>query len=333
VHIFIDESGQFIAKGSGAPKAAASGALVVPASQRVSLLREYKKIRRRLRPGDAEIKGSSLNEEEAQEIVRLCRGFEVLLVAVAVDLSSFSTTDVLAYRDRQADNLVANLSREHQPELVHEIWALSEDLRVVSPQLYLQAFVVMRLIELVLQASTLYFVQRSPRELANFDWVVDAKDKTLTFAERTWSTLLIPLLQNRSRNEPMIMLTGADYSAFHRFSATMPDENGNPTGRVGTDLQKLIGERLTFARSEDQLGLQLVDNLVALVARGLNSKISVEAVAELGRLMPTWKHQALSVIRPTLDRTLGAHSEIRDPHWIRLIKIWTSISRPVLLRQ
>ena len=330
MHIYIDESGQFIGRGNGPPKAAVVGSLVVPSYQRIALHRAYKKLRKSLRGGSGEMKGSSLNESEAVEVIELCRAFDVLLPIVIIDLASISEADVQTYRDGAAEKLLENLTRDHQPGMVHDIWLLSEALRRLSPQLFLQAFASMQLVKEVLETATLYYVQRSPGELGSFDWVVDAKDRTPTLAERTWSTILLPLMQTSSREKPMIMLAGADYSVFDTFTAPILDDYGRPTGRDGTDLRKVIGEHLRFSPSNAHLGLQIADNLVALVGRALNGRIAESAVKDLGRLMPRWPGQAVKVLKPQVDPSEGDGHDITDPRWIRLITRWTHTAKGIL---
>ena len=62
----------------------------------------------------------------------------------------------------------------------------------------------------------MYFAQRRPRELAQFEWTIDAKDpRRVTTSEKWWRDTLAPLLESRSRRDPMRMV---DHPAFdYRF--------------------------------------------------------------------------------------------------------------------
>jgi hypothetical protein len=49
----------------------------------------------------------------------------------------------------------------------------------------------------------MYFSQRRPRELANFEWIIDAKDPMgPTSQEDWWRTVIGPMLESKSISEP-----------------------------------------------------------------------------------------------------------------------------------
>lgn len=332
MHIYIDESGQFVARGTGPAKAAVVGALVVPSHQRVALLRDYKKLRKALRPGAAEMKGSSITEEEAGRVIHLCTQYELLLVAVVIDLANISEAAVRQFQTAQADRLLEHITREHYPQMVHDVLHLSEAMRGLSPQLFLQAFATLQLVPEVLQFATLYYAQRTPLELASFEWTVDAKDKQVTVAERTWSTVLLPMMQTRSTKSPLLMLDTADYSAFERFTAPIPNEDGQPSMEPGTDLRRVIGEHLVFADSGRHLGLQLADNLVSLIGRTLNGKIATASTRDLGSMMPRFQGQCIRIIKPDLSAAAPESNDLTDAHWVQIVLEWTGRSRAMIRR-
>jgi hypothetical protein len=62
-----------------------------------------------------------------------------------------------------------------------------------------------------------------PAELAGFKWILDAKNKELTKAERIWKTLVAKYLEFRSAKDPLICLIGADYSHMEDYLVSIPE--------------------------------------------------------------------------------------------------------------
>jgi hypothetical protein len=93
---------------------------------------------------------------------------------------------------------------------------LADAIRRMLNQLFLQAFVLIELVLKVIEESTLYYVQRLPEELGNIVWTIDQKNRTITEMEKTWSTLILPMSENRFAKEPLITLREADYSRWLR---------------------------------------------------------------------------------------------------------------------
>jgi hypothetical protein len=87
-----------------------------------------------------------------------------------------------------------------------------------SDQLYVQGAVMIDLLYRVMQDMIMYHCQRFPKELAEFHWVVDAKDSAVvTDWEDWWSKTLVIWLQAMSLERPGAMLPGGDYRHFRRF--------------------------------------------------------------------------------------------------------------------
>ena len=137
----------------------------------------------------------------------------------------------------------------------------------------------------------MYFAQRRPRELAEFEWTIDAKDPNrVTPHEQWWLDTLGPLLESRSRREPFKLV---DHPAFnHRFldrrylvreEMWYPDQPAEVVD--GYDLKKILTDRISFVDSKAELLVQAADILASFLRRFLSRKVIGDEIASaLGRL-------------------------------------------------
>ena len=83
---------------------------------------------------------------------------DVLAPAIRYARDGFPVTQYIAYgwgigvRNAQADKILEHVTREHYASMVHELATLRDALRVLTPQLYLQALAITHLIPLVRHA-------------------------------------------------------------------------------------------------------------------------------------------------------------------------------------
>src|SRR5260370_37704499 len=91
-------------------------------------------------------------------------------------------------------------------------------------QLFIQAFLMQSLIYEVIQSSLTYYARRIPKELKHFNWLVDQKDKKLHKFEKAWSEITFPSIANLTRQRPLKLLSGGDYSFLQSSTpTTQPD--------------------------------------------------------------------------------------------------------------
>lgn len=164
-----------------------------------------------------EIKGSSLDEKQASQIIELLASFDVVVDFVAVDVALHTKDVVDDFKARQAAAIAAHVTREHHPEMVFQMAQLERTVQNMPNQLFVRSELTLKLIVDVLQVATLYFVQRKPEELGDIAWVVDRKGHTLTEMEETSSTLILPMSENHFMRKPLISLKEGDYSHFARY--------------------------------------------------------------------------------------------------------------------
>ena len=184
------------------------------------------------------------------------------------------------------------------------------------------------MIELVLKVieeSTLYYVQRSPAELASIAWVIDRKDRTITEMESTWSTLVLPMSESHFARTPLICLKGADYSHFDaRYKIDANDEEMNrhvqwmrEAYRIpdvdrppGLNSTLLLSEQREFADSASSLGLQLADMLAAILRRALNDRLQAPGWEKVGRLLIADRSTPFLQFAPPDSRSREMHGQI-----------------------
>lgn len=247
------------------------------------------------------MKGSTLTEGEAEEVLAVLQPYSLLFFPIVVDSAKHSAESVLAFRDAQALKLLEDLTRDHDADTVLRIWRLHEDVKRLSPQLFVQAFVTTHLIADVMELATLYYSQRRPLELGSFSWTVDAKDSDLTLMERTWFDLLLPLIYTRSLTEPMTLMPGGDYSALEPYRTPLPPRAGVSEKQYGTNLRMAIADTITFRNSLDDLGLQIADNMSSILTRALNETLGTAGWQDLAPFFVYKRNATLKVLHLSPD--------------------------------
>jgi hypothetical protein len=215
--IFIDEAGNFVRSRDRRRSISCVGALVVPEKQISRMYREFERLRRNWPMEEGETKGRLLDERQIDAVVQFLRRFDVIFEAVVVDLNIHSDMQITAHRLTQAEKITEHVTAEFTPEAASSAWEMRSRLEAMPNQLYVQSVAMLRLVERIVQCSTLYYCQRRPEELADFHWVIDAKDvKRMTVYEDWWSKVIMPMLQSQSLREPLILLKEGDYRWFER---------------------------------------------------------------------------------------------------------------------
>lgn len=331
MHIFIDESGQFIPLDGAKSRAAAALALVVPSSSQGALRREFRKLKPSLGSPGAELKGSTLSETQAATIIDLLAKYDVIVEAVVLDAGAHSSQEVTTFKQGQAEMLTAHITRDHQSSLIQDVIGVQESMKALPNQLFLQVLAIWQLIPRVLETATMYYSQRRPAELGSFVWRVDAKDAQLTTMEELWTSLLGPLITAKSEVSPLGMIPGADYSYIERFDFDTPPE-GIPVvpGHHYTDMKKVLREDFSFAPSERDLGLQLADMIASILTRALNGTLQKTGWKLLGRLFVRRSQRTVRVIALSWPAPESESREVENPRWISVIQRVEEFARPML---
>ena len=293
MYIFIDEAGGF--QIPARPNLVSCvAALLVPESISMTLFRRIRRLIRPWRSGGREVKGSQLTEEQMAQVIRTVRRFEVLLISVAIDMGLHSDAGITLHKKAQVENLLAGISAAHSQAMQAKIESLATRMGDLPNQLYVQAVVLIQLVQVVLEVGTLYYVERIPRTLGSFIWRPDAKDVRVTSYERLWREIAGPFLQTISLSSPHPRMIGADYSAFERFCGTLPEAPEHLRGQIArpnrplsyVDIDLLLAD-LKFSASHRLTGIQIVDMLGAAIRRACNGTLQASGWKGIGRLMPT----------------------------------------------
>ena len=88
----------------------------------------------------------------------------------------------------------------------------------------------------------------------------------------------------------MAMVPWGDYRAFEESFGVPVEQGGDGPPRYGTDIGKLLRDNLAFRDSRDEVGLQLVDVLAAIMTRALNGSLGDDGWKQLGHLMVRTDH-------------------------------------------
>ena len=197
MHIFIDESGNFVIPEEKKSKVSCVTSLTIPDRHMDAVEKNFSSLKNYW-GYEKEVKGSKLSEKQISDTIALLREYDVLLDIVCLNIGNHSSENIDKYKAEQADKLIENLTKEHHENLVRQVHEYRDRLLKLPNQLFIQARISILLIKRILDHSPLYYCQRIPEELGNFVWFVDAKDKNTgkTPFEELWSTLLMPVLES-----------------------------------------------------------------------------------------------------------------------------------------
>jgi hypothetical protein len=189
--------------------------------------------------------------------------------------STFQTqVEVRNHKLQQAIKITANMTDDHHPELIKDVWGFRQALEQMPLQLYLQSCAMVELLYNTLFDADIYFAFRRPEELGAYHWVIDGKEKDKTTNwEDWWSEVVLPMIESKTLRKPMAKVEGADYSWHDRF-VTEPDEYkkqfmDDPDKGDFFDLKLVLKEDFRFS-SDPEYGLEAVDILTNAVRRSMS---------------------------------------------------------------
>lgn len=296
MRIFIDESGTF----TGANNISAVGALVIPDQHFGGFEKLYGRLRKNLPKDKGEVKGRLLQEEHVRDVCHVLRKVGCLFEAIAVDTAFQTEKDVKNHMLGQADGMTKHLTDKHQQTLIEAVWRLRHQLEAMSPQLYVQSCAMVELVYNVLNHANLYHAFRLWKELGEYHWIIDAKNRdTRTPWEEWWSTVLLPLIESKSFKEPFIAAEGGNYAAHERFRTT-PNEYMrqffNFSGKEEHfSLHPILKEDFRFSW-DGEFGLEAADILINAVRRSLAGNFRREGWLPVRELMVHRKQHYIQLI-------------------------------------
>ncbi|TIS46178.1 hypothetical protein [Mesorhizobium sp.] len=288
MRIFLDESGTFSGS-SDKSSVSAVGALIIPDQQFPGFEKLYGRLRNKLPVHNGEVKGRLLDESQVSEVVKVLHKLGCLFEIVVVDSVVHSEKDLEIHRKSQAEKLTANLTEKHQKSLVDEVWALRKQLEGMSTQLYIQSCALSELVYNVLFHANLYYAFRLPKELGEYNWVIDAKDRDkVTSWENWWSTVVLSMIESKSFRKPFIAAEGGNYRWHEKFKTDLDDYKKqfvrDPDKGSWFNLNPILQDNIRFS-SQPEFGLEAVDILTNAVRRSMAGNFSRDGWLPIRELM------------------------------------------------
>lgn len=305
LNIFIDESGIFSNPNNNDNCVSCLGALIIPENLIDDISNDYIGLKKSWESSDKEIKGRQLNEEQADTLINMLSDYDIILKTCAIDMGLYTEKVISEHKNNQAKLIVKNLDENvHHPNLIEEHHELKNRLASLNNQLYVQAICLNYLIKSVIQDSTLYYSLKNPKTLSNFSWKIDQKNKTITEYEEVWSKIVLPILQSMFLKKSLLQIEEGDYSYFEKYDnpVNIPHEHLKPALKnpekdfESLDAKKILTEDKEFCDSKDEIGLQIIDNLVTILRRGFSNTLQSEGWGNIGKLMIK-KHKKCDSIR------------------------------------
>jgi hypothetical protein len=328
MRIYIDEAGSFVPPNPPRSSFSLVLAHLIPTAIEQELHYEFLRLRDTWPNQSVEIKGSSLNESQAAQLIKLVLQYDTLVQFIALDTNAHPDSLVANFKNRQADGVTQNITRDHHPGPIPHLHQLGEAVRSLSNQLFLQVFATWELMIDAIREGTLYYVQRMPQELGDIAWIIDRKDRSITQMEETWSTLILPMGESAFAKEPLVCIEGEDYSYYeakYGFTAETADPEtlrhskwvssayGIPPREkdVIGNWKRLLTEQRTFEDSSKSLGLQLADMLASILRRALNDRIQFEGWKDFGGLLVRHHNPGAGFIQlgPGTDTPMMGHAK------------------------
>ncbi len=278
MHIFIDESGVFTHDPTKMATPSAVGALVIPTRSINGFQRLYRRLRQQLPKEKGEVKGRLLNEAELGKVVDILKRMNCVFEVAVIDLAMHTPDELAEHKLAQERALTANLSDEHHPNLVRQVWELRHQLETTAMPLYLQSVTLNEVIYNVLTHADNYYAFRFPSELGAYTWVLDAKgrDKTTPW-EDWWQMTVLAMLQSKTTRKPFMRAPGGDYSHHDRFNTSLPEymvEHVTLGARSEVfDPRPIMTEDFRFS-PDPEFGLEAVDVLTSCLRRSLAGNFS-----------------------------------------------------------
>ena len=285
------------------------GALAIPDGKLDFIKQKYAKIRTLLPVENGEVKGRLLNEKQVSDVVTMLARNEVLFELTALYLGFHKESDIIAYKQKHTEGMLARVGLFREPDRQQIDWACHQ-ISATSLPLYLQAITTFEVLHSIINRVPLYFAQRQPHELASFRWIIDGKEPNkVTNWEMWWSWYARGALANMSRRRPAPLLEGADYSFYDKFRRKIDGET-----ELATDVALLMAD-LRFSAAVEP-GLELADIVVNATRRALVGSLGEAGWCGIPRLMIHRREPYIQFISLRQD----GNDMIRNPSYARTIR-------------
>ncbi|KAF0146266.1 MAG: Riboflavin biosynthesis protein RibD [Nitrospirae bacterium] len=332
MNIFIDESGSFVnASQHGTWNSVA--AYATPESER-KIETALNKLKRKCNANVfAEIKLKHVQEHDYLDFIQDIGLLNGVLFCTATDAGCNDLDAVKDHQYHQAEAVLVHIDKVKYESGKKGVRILAEQLRSLSPQLYVQLYCQVNLIFDVVGRLIPYFVQRNPNALSIFRWKIDQKNVSKTEFEDAFEKITPALLQTMSIDKPLIMIEGFDYSPLAPY---MYEKGQAPTYlkelyglevNSGLNIQKVLRKNLKFEDSKRSVGIQIADLLASGVRRCLRGgfKENNKAAFLLGKLMVQAIHN-----KPPINLIAFKERVVEEKHASDAVRNMIRSCRPMI---
>lgn len=334
MHIFIDESGSFVANDTPGSWCVVAAYLVPERSRAKAEASLIALKRANGAPTPQEIKLGNVSEVSYLAFLEQLRSLDGTLYCTAVDTGTLTVADVSYHHQQQVDCLNEHIPRIRHPDGRAGHQHAADRFASLSPQLYLQIVCQYNLVFSLLTRSLLYYVQRVPATLSRFRWRIDQKHRGSSVFDESFRALAPSFMQSYSIDSPQPMLRGANYQHFERFAfkdgppTYLRDEYGIEV-ESGFDVRLVMSEDFSFVDSKQNLGVQIADLLASGLRRCLRAGFSRnEKISQLlGSLMVQAENNS-----PPLTLLTIANPVTAPPEVSRAVHQMQSACRPMVRR-
>ena len=144
--VYIDESGVFVPQ-LGQHSISCVGALTIAEELHSDFEQRFIALKHKWGYGRKEVKGGRLGESQIMEFIELLEQLGAVFHVCPTDLGCVSESEVITHRRLQAEQLLAHLTEKHQPSMINQLHDVSRQLANLSPQLYIQFFLMGELVD------------------------------------------------------------------------------------------------------------------------------------------------------------------------------------------
>lgn len=279
MEIFIDESGSFVCSQNPDSWCVVS-AYVISENHKSAMQKLLTHLKAKSgRKSCEEIKLKNVKEKYLKWFLSELIKLDGSLFFVAVNASGLTEDIVGSHRDEQANRVVEHKDKMKHEEMRTALEELSDDIKGLSAQLYLQLICQTFLIDDVVRRSSLYYVQYKPSMLRKFRWRIDQKNTSKIVYEESFEKICPPILQSMSISDPHVALRGGNYNFMRKYIYQDGEEPGYLKEIYGIDVQeagslkagKILRDDLRFVDSKGCPGVQVADLLASSCRRALRN--------------------------------------------------------------
>lgn len=333
MNIYIDEAGVFVKPTQNKCAVSAVGALILPEDKTRIIFSKFEALKSKWDLKDTEVKGSQLNEFQVNSVIEILQKYNVMFEVVAIDMNIQIEDDMTTHKLDRAQKMISCITDEFNETLIKNLYKTKDEIESLPNQLYIQTSLIIELLIQVFQKTMLNFSLKKPQELGLFKWIVDAKDVNITTSEKIWKTLILPLAQSRSFDEPLLMIKEGDYSHFfkNRKRGDIPNyliqhiSDKDPNDFF--DLNSVYSNR-KFENSKNNFGVQLADILITSIRRSMNGNLQKDGWKNFGNIIVMGRNQSITLMNMSNNSDLKKY-EI-DPPYFEVIKYLDKTSKSII---